>query len=317
MLLPDIKTVEHAAQVIQPLLKATPVLQSQSINELVGYQVYFKCENLQRTGAFKIRGAAYAVSHLCSNEKIKGVITHSSGNHAAALACAAKANELACEIVMPNDASQYKQQAVRKYGANLTLCAPGMPARQSAAEDLLTRLPGFQLVHPYDDYHVIAGQATATLEFIQQTRNLQTVILPIGGGGLISGASIVLRAMAPGTALIGVEPEVVDEARRSILDGQRHPATGKQTIADGLQAGVGRLNFSEIQRGVQEIVTVTEPQIQDALRLIVERLKIVIEPSSAVPLAALMSGSIRPPGERIGIILSGGNIDIDTLANII
>jgi len=315
MLLPDINAVKLAAETIEPFVHHTPVIQSQSINQLLGCQVFFKCENLQRTGAFKIRGATNAIASM--SYKKAGVITHSSGNHAAALACAAQQHGMSCEVVMPRDAPQFKQQAVSQYGAHITLCEPGMPARQTATAEIMERSPDLKLVHPYDDAHVIAGQGTATLEFIQQVDDLEVILLPVGGGGLISGASIVIQSMKPKVHLIGVEPAVVDEARRSVADGKRHAATGNRTIADGLQAGIGELNFAIIQQGVEKIVSVTEQQIKAALRLIFERLKVVVEPSSAVPLAALLAGRLEHSFERVGIILTGGNLDLDDLCNLI
>lgn len=310
---PDLSAVEQAAAVIEPLIHHTPVIESQSLNDMLGCQLYFKCENFQRTGSFKLRGASNAIADVASQSGVSGVITHSSGNHAAALACAARHYGIDCEIVMPGDAPQFKQQAVRNYGGHITLCEPGMPARQATTAELMEENPGLHLVHPYDDPRVIAGQGTATLEFIDQVDSLDLLLLPVGGGGLISGASIVLQARRPDTRLVGVEPAVVDEARRSLADGQRHPATGGQTIADGLQAGVGELNFAIIQQGVETIVSVSEQQIRSALRMILERLKVVVEPSAAVTLAALMAGEIELAGQHVGIILSGGNIQLDQL----
>ena len=315
--MPDIKSVERAAEVIRPTIHRTPVMQSQSINDLAGCEVFFKCENFQRTGAFKMRGASYAVASIDRKQNITGVITHSSGNHAAALACAAQQHGLTCEIIMPGDAPLVKQKAVKHYGANITLCDPGMENRQAATAELMAKRPDLKLVHPYDDYHVISGQGTATLEFLQQVSGIETMLLPVGGGGLIGGASIVIKAQSPRTRLIGVEPEVVDEAKRSIANNKRYPATGGKTIADGLQAGIGELNFSLIQQGVHQLVSVTEQQIKGALRLIMERLKIVIEPSAAVPLAALLAGYLDHSVDRVGIILTGGNIDLDRIHKLI
>ncbi|MCW8962968.1 MAG: threonine/serine dehydratase [Gammaproteobacteria bacterium] len=315
MLLPDLRAVKLAAETIKPFIHHTPVIQSQSINQLLGCQVFFKCENFQRTGTFKIRGATNAIA--CMSNKEAGVITHSSGNHAAALACAAQQYGMSCDVVMPRDVPQFKQQAVSHYGAHITLCEPGMPARQAATAEIMARRPDLKLVHPYDDGHVIAGQGTATLEFIQQVDDLEAILLPVGGGGLISGASVVIQSIKPEVHLIGVEPDMVDEARCSVADGKRHPATGNRTIADGLQAGIGELNFAIIQQSVEKIVSVTEQQIKNALRLIFERLKVVVEPSSAVPLAALLAGRLEHSFERVGIILTGGNLDLDDLRNLI
>ena len=317
MLLPDIDAVQRAACSIKPYIHHTPVLSSRLINEMLGCRISFKCENFQRVGAFKMRGATNAVLNLEQPGSVTGVITHSSGNHAAALALAASLNDLPCQVVMPEDTPAIKQDAVRSYGAQVTLCAPGMAARQTITAEIMQRDSGLRLVHPYDDYDVIAGQATATLEFLQQVESLDMLILPVGGGGLIAGASIVVGANQPGAELYGVEPEAVDEARRSIMAGEPLAATGKPTIADGLQAGIGKRNFQLIQRGVKEIVTVSEGQIKDALRLVFERLKIVIEPSAAVPLAAISAGQINMKDCHVGIILSGGNIDLERMQKFI
>jgi threonine dehydratase len=317
MQLPDITAVERAADVIEPFIHHTPVIHSQSINEMLGCQVHFKCENLQRTGSFKIRGASHAVASIDRGTGITGVIAHSSGNHAAALACAAQQHQMNCEIVMPRNASQFKQQAVTHYGGHTTLCEPGMAARESVTAELMARRPELHLVHPYDDHRVIAGQGTVTLELVQQVEDLDMLVVPVGGGGLISGASIVLQSLYPDIQLIGVEPEVVGEAQRSLAEGRRYPATGNPTIADGLQAGIGETNFAIMRQGVESIVTVSEQQIRAAVRLILERLKVVVEPSAAVTLAAMLCGKINPVGKRVGLILSGGNIQLDNIQNLI
>ena len=215
-MLPDMAAVQHAAAVIEPHVHQTPVLTSQSINDQFGADCRFKCENFQRTGAFKMRGAMNAIMKIDPASGIEGVITHSSGNHAAALACAARLRKIPCYVVMPEDAPAFKQQAVKRYGAEVILCAPGMASRQAKTESIINKQPGLKLVHPYDDPDVVAGLATASLEFLTQSPDLEMLVLPVGGGGLIAGASIVLSDRQPGVGLIGVEPEVVDEARQSI-----------------------------------------------------------------------------------------------------
>lgn len=317
MLLPDLDAVHRAACRIEPFIHRTPVITSQTINQLLDCEVSFKCENFQRVGAFKMRGAMNAVLSLEDPAVVTGVITHSSGNHAAALARAAQLNNLSCHVVMPENTAGIKQAAVKAYGASITLCAPGMAARQAVTAEIMHENAGLRLVHPFDDYDVIAGQATVTLEFLQQAEGMDVLLVPVGGGGLIGGASIVLNAYRPDAALFGVEPAAVDEAARSLAAGQRLPATGEPTIADGLQAGIGERNFLLLQRGVREIVTVSEQQIRHALRLIFERLKVVVEPSAAVALAGLMAGKIPSRGQHVGVILSGGNIDLDRMRDFI
>ncbi|TNG02128.1 MAG: pyridoxal-phosphate dependent enzyme [Gammaproteobacteria bacterium] len=317
---PDIQAVRKAYQQIKPYIHVTPVMHSQSLDDLSGCQVIFKCENFQRTGAFKMRGAMNAVLNLPDTEAGNGVITHSSGNHAAALARAAGIDGIPCHIVMPDDAPSIKQSAVTAYGAKITFCEPSMSARETTVNRLIDEI-GMHLVHPYDDHDVIAGQGTVTLEFLQQVQSLDALLVPVGGGGLISGAAIVAHAQNANIDVIGVEPEQVDDACRSLRDGIRYPATGKPTIADGLRAGIGEMNFTIVQQHVRQIVTVSEEEIVQALKLIWERLKIVIEPSAAVPFAALISSKIPQNYKTVGVILSGGNIDtvglVDSLPKVV
>lgn len=314
--LPTIESVRNAAARISAYIHHTPVLSSHSINELAGCSLFFKCENFQRSGAFKMRGAMNALLSLDQRQRDNGVITHSSGNHGGALALAAKILGIACHVVMPDDAPACKLQAVKAYGAEITRCEPGMPAREAATAAAMAERP-LTLIHPFDDLHVIAGQGTAMLEFFGQTDALQAIVLPVGGGGLIAGSSIVVQALQPDIPLIGVEPEVVDEAKRSLETGVRQPATGAKTLADGLQAGIGALNFKILQSSVRAIVTVTEDEIRQAMRLIWERMKIVVEPSSAVPLAAIVARKLPLQADRIGVILTGGNVDLNRLSKLI
>lgn len=315
--LPDLNAAIEAAQAIAPLVQNTPVRQSQAINQLLGCHAYFKCENLQHTGAFKFRGASNALVNLTRSDSCSGVITHSSGNHAAALACSAQQHQLPCHVVMPEDAPKIKQAAVSRYGATITLCKPGMAAREQTTRQLMESDPGLKLVHPYDDFHVIAGQATVTLEFLRQQHELDKVIIPVGGGGLIGGAGIVIKALKPEIQLVGVEPAAVDEARRSLEKRKRLPATGKPTIADGLQAGIGEMNFRLLSENVGEVLAVTEQEIKYAMKLIFEHLDMMVEPSAAVGLAAAIAGKLHTRNHELGFILTGGNIEQKTFYNLI
>jgi threonine dehydratase len=309
---PDIQAIRSASELIAPYIHTTPVMQSRSLDELAGHRLLFKCENFQRTGAFKMRGAMNAILNLPESAASRGVITHSSGNHAAALAKAAAIVGVACHIVMPEDAPVIKQDAVRDYGATITFCQPSMAAREETVERLI-QAQGMHLVHPYDDAAVIAGQGTATLEFLQQVQAFDALLVPVGGGGLISGAAIVLDALKKDIDVIGVEPEQADDACRSLQDGIRYPATGRATVADGLRAGIGKMNFNIMQRLVHQVVTVTEDEIRQAMQLIWERLKIVVEPSAAVPFAAVIANRLPSHYKTLGLIISGGNIDTAAL----
>lgn len=314
--LPTLESVRNAAARISDYIHHTPVLSCHSIDELAGCSLYFKCENFQRSGAFKMRGAINALLSLDQRQRDSGVITHSSGNHGGALALAAKILGIDCHVVMPGDAPDCKLQAVKDYDAEIIPCEPGMPAREAAIAEAIAERP-LTLVHPFDDFHVIAGQGTAMLEFLGQTDALEAIVLPVGGGGLIAGSSIVTRALQPDLTVIGVEPEGLAEAKRSLEIGVRQPATGAKTLADGLQAGIGALNFEILQESIREIVTVTEDEIWLATRLVWERMKIVVEPSSAVPLAAILGRKLPPQASRIGIILTGGNVDFSRLCKLI
>lgn len=305
----QIEDIYSAHGRILAFIHETPVLTGSSLDLESGRSLFFKCENFQKTGAFKFRGAMSAITALTADQARRGVVTHSSGNHAAGLALAAGLKHIDCHVVMPEDVSQFKKRAAQRYGAQVHYCPPGMASRQSLTEDLI-RAHGYTLIHPYDDYSVICGQGTATLELLRQVDDLDALILPIGGGGLIAGASIVLDEMAPTTDLIGVEPEFADEVKRSLDCGQRLSNTGPDTIADGLKADVGMLNFPFIRQHVRQVCTVTEEQIRAAMRMVWERMKIIIEPSSAVVLAALLCADIDLKYRRIGTIFTGGNVDL-------
>ncbi len=309
---PTFAALREAAERIKPFVHRTPVLKSDSINRICGAEVFFKGENLQKVGAFKIRGATNAVFSLSDEKASHGVATHSSGNHAAALALAAQWRGIRAQVVMPENAPRVKMEAVAGYGAQIVLCRPTLQAREERLARLLDET-GADLVHPYNDDRVIAGQGTAALELYEEVPGLDIVMTPVGGGGLISGTAIAVSSVSPSTQVLGAEPEMADDARRSLLAGKIIPSTYPDTIADGLRTSLGDLTFPIIQRVVKDIVTVTEEGIGAAMRLIWERMKIIVEPSAAVPLGALLANSALFSGKRVGIILSGGNVDLDKL----
>ena len=316
--LPAYADVRAAATRIRPHVKRTPTLTSSSLDARFVARLFFKCENFQRTGAFKFRGACNAVFAMPDALAQRGVATHSSGNHAAALALAARLRGSHCHVAMPRDAAAVKQAAVVGYGATIRLCEPTLDARE-ATLDAIVAETGATVVHPYDDRRVIAGQGTAAQELIEQSPPLDVVLTPIGGGGLTAGAALAVATLAPKARMVAVEPAGADDACRSFHAGQRLPSTAPRTIADGLLTSVGVRNFALMQRFVDDVVTVGEAAIVAAMRLLWERMKLVIEPSAAVPLAALLedrvaglarSGTAKP---RIGIVLSGGNVDLHRL----
>jgi len=310
--LPTIADIKKAAKRIKPYIHRTPVLSSTGINELCGGEIFFKCENLQKVGAFKARGAANAVFSLSEEEASAGVATHSSGNHAAALALAARSRGIKSYIVMPENSPQVKKTAVAGYGAEIFYCAPTLKAREAGLEEVIKKT-GAVFIHPYNDARIIAGQGTAALELLDEVCQLDIVMTPVGGGGLTSGTAIAVKALSPFTQMIAAEPENADDAYRSLQEGKIMPPLPPNTIADGLRTALGTLTFAVIQKHVNAIVTVSEQSIIDAMRLLWERMKIIIEPSSAVPLAAVLSGKMDVKRKRIGIILSGGNVDMDNL----
>jgi threonine dehydratase len=308
---PTLNDIRAAQERIKPHIHRTPVLTSAVLDKDCGGHLFFKCENFQKVGAFKARGATNAVFSLSEDEARRGVATHSSGNHAAALSRAAGLRGIPAHIVMPNNASAVKQAAVRRYGGHIVLCEPTVSARETACARVLTET-GATLVHSYNDPRVIAGQGTAALELHEQAGEMDVFLSPVGGGGLLSGLSIALRGLQPGIQIFGTEPEQADDAARSLHAGHIVTTTAN-TIADGLRTSLGDLGFSIIRQNVNDIVTVSEAGIIAAMRRIWEVLKIVIEPSSAVPYAAIMEGKVNPNGRRIGIILTGGNVDLDKL----
>jgi threonine dehydratase len=309
---PTLADVQAAATCIKPYVHCTPVLTCTSLNDLVGAALFCKCENFQKVGAFKFRGACNAVFGLYEQEARHGVATHSSGNHAAAVALAARLRGVPAHIVMPDNAPAVKQAAVAGYGGSIVYCAPTLAAREATLERVVHET-GATFIHPYNDARVIAGQGTAALELLTDVADLDVVMAPVGGGGLLSGTAIVTAALSPATQVIAAEPEAADDAYRSLQAGKILPANDPRTIADGLRTSLGELTFAIMQQHVQQIVTVSEAAIVRAMRYVWERMKIVIEPSAAVPIGALLEKKIDLTGKRIGVILSGGNVSLDQL----
>ena len=290
----------------------TPVLTSATLDALCGAQLFFKCENFQKIGAFKARGATNAVFALTDAEAANGVATHSSGNHAAALARAARLRGIPAHIVMPSNAPKTKIESVRRNGGIIVFCEPTLLAREAACAKIIAET-GARLVHPFDDYAVMAGQGTATLELLEQAPDLDLIIVPVGGGGLLCGTAVAAKGARPGIRVIAAEPAGADDAARSVAAGRLIPLEQAATIADGLRTSLSARTFPLIQQQVDGIVTVSEESIVAAMRRIWEVLKIIIEPSCAVPYAAVMDEKIDVSGKRVGIILTGGNVDLDAL----
>lgn len=290
----------------------TPVLTCATLDLMAGASLFFKCENFQKVGAFKMRGAANAVFSLTDQEAARGVATHSSGNHAQALALAARLRGIPAHIVMPSTAPAVKRAAVAGYGAEIITCEPTLEARESTLADVVART-GAAFIHPYDNDRIIAGQGTAAMELLEDVPDLDLVMAPVGGGGLLSGTALATRAMAPGARIIAAEPSGADDAARSLKAGSIFPSVHPDTVADGLLTSLGQRNFSIITSHVEGIWTVADPAIIAAMKLTWERMKIIIEPSSAVCLAALLERPDQVAGLRVGIILSGGNVDLDKL----
>ncbi|MBV9726915.1 MAG: pyridoxal-phosphate dependent enzyme [Gammaproteobacteria bacterium] len=304
--------IEAARERITGKVTVTPVLTSSTLDALTGTRIWFKCENFQKGGAFKARGATNAVFSLSETAARRGVATHSSGNHGAALARAAALRGIRAHIVMPDNTAQAKRAAVSRYGAQITWCAPTQAARESAVQQVLAAT-GANLVHPYDDHLVMAGQATAAVELLEAVPVLDVLLCPIGGGGLISGCAVAAKTLKPDIRMIGVEPAGADDAARSLRAGRIVPVEHPNTIADGLRATLGQRPFVEIRRLVEDIITVSDETIVRAMRQMWEVLKIVVEPSAAVAYAALLGAPPPLRGRRIGVIVSGGNLDLDHL----
>ncbi len=306
---PDKQTISEAHERIKTYISHTPVMTSQSVNERAGCNVFFKCENFQKVGAFKARGAMNAALSLSPEQRAKGLATHSSGNHAQAIARAAKILGIKSYIVMPRTAPEIKKRGVLGYGGEIFECEPTLQAREATLAEVIKKT-GATEIHPFNNYDVIAGQATAAKEFFEEVGPLDVIMAPVGGGGLLSGTALAAKYFSPNTLVIAGEPTGSDDAYRSLKSGKIEQAQSN-TIADGLLTSLGDKTFPIIQENVKEIITVTDDEIIDALRLVWERMKIIIEPSCAVPLAALLKEKERFTGKRVGIILSGGNVDIE------
>jgi threonine dehydratase len=309
---PDLRAIRVAAKRIRPYAHQTPVLTCTSLNAMVGAELFFKCENLQKVGAFKFRGAANSVFSLPESEAARGVATHSSGNHAQALALASRLRGIPAHIVMPENSPKIKVAAVRGYGARIVFCPPTQKDREQTLETVVAET-GATFIHPYNNLGIIAGQGTCALELIEEIPDLDVVMAPVGGGGLLSGTALCCHYVKPEIQVVAGEPKGADDAFRSIRDGRIYPSENPNTIADGLRTSLGSLTFPIIRRYVESIVTVEEESIVAAMRHIWERMKILVEPSAAVPFAALLEGNLQVRDRRIGIILSGGNLDLDIL----
>lgn len=304
--------IQAAAKRIEPYVRHTSVMTCEWIDRQLGAQVFFKCENFQDMGAFKQRGASNAVFALPDSALSAGVATHSSGNHGAALALAAQRRGIKACVVMPENSSAYKKRMVEEYGAQVIFCEASMQGRESTLADYV-RTSGATVVHPYNDPLVMAGQGTAALELNAQVPELDVLLAPVGGGGLLSGTAIATRKLNPGCKVIGVEPAGADDAWRSLRSGRIEPVAHPATIADGLRATIGSLTFAVLQSSVDAVLRVDEASIVSAMRAVWERMKIVIEPSSAVPVAALLERKLQVKDRRVGVILSGGNLDLSAL----
>ena len=312
MSFPEIEAIHEASKRILPFIHRTPVLTSNSIDEILKSQLYFKCENFQKVGAFKYRGATNTIQQLSSSQLQHGVATHSSGNHAQALALAAKIKKVKAYIVMPTNAPTSKKEAVINYGANVIECEPTLEARESTLNQVINEKKVYS-IHPYNDYRIIAGQATAAKELIEDIQNLDFLIAPVGGGGLLSGSALSVKYFSPNTKTIGAEPSGADDAFKSFEAGEIIPSINPNTIADGLLTSLGSKTFPIIKEYVEQILTVDDSVIIEAMKLIWQRMKIIVEPSAAVPLAVVMDNQHIFYGKKIGIILSGGNVDFDKL----
>jgi len=309
---PTSEDILQAANRIDTYAHKTPVITSQSLNRRIQASLFFKCENFQKVGAFKFRGACNAVFSLSNEEAAKGVATHSSGNHAQALALAAKTRDIPAYIVMPSNAPQVKVNAVKGYGAEITFCEPTLQAREQTLNQVVERT-GAYFIHPYNDYRIITGQATAALELLEEITDLDVIIAPVGGGGLLSGTALSAHYFTDGVKVIGAEPAGADDAFRSLQENHIIPSINPNTIADGLLTSLGDKTFPIVRDYVDQIIPVQERSIALAMKLLWEQLKVVVEPSAAVPLAVLLESGVKFSGQRIGIILSGGNLDLNKL----
>lgn len=312
LITPTLAELKFTQDAIKAMIHRTPVLTNQYIDELVGGSVYFKCENFQKVGAFKMRGAASASLRLDADKKKKGIATHSSGNHAQAVARAAQVLGIPAYIVMPHNAPKIKVEGTRSYGAEIIFCEPNQKARESALAEVVHKT-GACFIHPYDNYDVIAGQASAALEMLADFPGLDMIIAPVGGGGLLSGTALAAHYTNPDLIVLGAEPKRVDDAFRSLKSGHIEENERIDTIADGLRTTLGTRTLDLIKRHVTDILTVEEEEIVQAMRMIWERMKIIIEPSCAVPLAAILANKETFMGKKTGVILTGGNVDLGNL----
>lgn len=312
MYIPTLDDMLAAHERIKPYIHRTPVLTSSYLNELTGAELFFKCENFQKAGAFKVRGASNAVFGLSADMLEKGVATHSSGNHALSLSYAAGRRGIPCNVVMPKTAPQAKKDAVRGYGGVITECEPSTSSREEAFAKVQAETGG-EFVHPYNDPRVIAGQGTCSRELIEQVAGLDAVIAPIGGGGMISGTCLTLSNLSPETKIYAAEPDQADDAARSFRAGHIIADDEPVTVADGLKVPLKELTWHFVSNHVTDILTASEKDIIDAMKLIWKRMKIVMEPSSAVPLATILKNKDIFAGKRVGVIITGGNVDLDKL----
>lgn len=308
--IPTFADVAAAADRIAARLVRTPVMSSAALDRRADRRAIFKCENLQHGGAFKYRGALNAILPLAMSGTATAVATHSSGNHGTAVALAARVCGLDAYVVVPRDSARTKISNIEQAGGTVILCDPGLPAREAALKELLQQVDA-HVVHPFDDARVIAGQGTAALELLTEEPDLDVICTPVGGGGLIGGTALAAKAMAPRCKVIGAEPANADDAYRSFRSGTRQAVLAPATLADGLRGSIGVLNFALLQRCVDDVVTVTEREIVEAMRIVLQDLKLLIEPSSAVAVAALLAGKLGTSGQRVGVVISGGNVDLE------
>jgi threonine dehydratase len=309
----DLAAIRAAHARIQPYIKATPVLTHEGLDAARNARLHFKCENLQAAGAFKSRGACNAVFSLTDAQAARGVVTHSSGNHAAALARAAKLRGIAAHIVMPRGSPQSKVRNVESFGGRITFCEPGLDSREAACAEIAAET-GAAMIHPFDDLRVAAGQGTATVELLETVPGLDFVLCPVGGGGLLCGTAVAAKSLKPGIRVIGVEPAIADDVAQSFRAGKRISIPTPATIADGLRTNcTGEKNLPIIRQYVDDIVTVTEEEIVAAMRELWEKLHLIIEPSAAVPYAAILANKFPFAGKSVGLILTGGNVDLESL----
>jgi threonine dehydratase len=307
-----VEDIRRAAERLKPWAHLTPVMSSRTLNDRCGGSVLLKCENFQRIGAFKFRGAMNTLLQLDEAERAAGVVTHSSGNHAQALALAGKLLGIPVCVVMPRTAPAIKYEATKGYGARIVSCEPTLAARETAVAAEIER-HGYTLVHPFDDWRVIAGQGTVAWELMDQAGPLDMVVCPVGGGGLLAGTTLAVKGRSPSTKVIGVEPKRADDARRSLETGTIQPSGDPRTIADGLRTSLGARPFAAIRGKVDAIVTAEESEILDTMRFLWERFKIIVEPSSAVAVAPVLAGTLPVRDLKVGIIISGGNVDVEPL----